>query len=104
VSLHRKPTAVQLEMILLVSNGYREDEIAARVHRSKSNVQKTLAAARSRMGATHNAHLVSLTIAAGLLVWNDDDDERILPNEKGEPTVAPLLGGSSSADFPRVTG
>lgn len=73
-----KPTQIQLEMIVLVANGYRHDEIAEKTHRSVSSVKQTLNSARKRMGATTLPHLVSLVIATGELVWSDGDAERVV--------------------------
>ena len=74
--MQRGPTKTQLEVIMHVANGMRHDEIAETTHRSASSVRKILTNARRATGARTNAHLVSMVIAAGLLTWNPDDNER----------------------------
>lgn len=69
-------TKIQLELVVLVANGYTNKDIAALTHRSLSSVDKILGVARKRAGAKTLAHLVSIVIASGLLVWTEDDRTR----------------------------
>lgn len=71
-------TQTQLELVVHVANGLKAAEIAERVHRSQSSVEKTLATAQKRAGARTLAHLVSITIASGVLEWTPDGDRALL--------------------------
>lgn len=72
----RPLSRTQLELVVLVANGYRPAEIAEIVHRSESSVEKTLRTAKRNTGARTMAHLVSLVIASGVLEWQPDVSER----------------------------
>ena len=74
-------TQTQLELVVHVANGFKMEEIADKVHRSKSSVEKTLAAAQRRAGAKTLAHLVSIVIASGLLEWQEDGDRALLEQQ-----------------------
>jgi DNA-binding CsgD family transcriptional regulator len=63
----------QLKLVVHVANGMRARDIAGTEFMSESSVMKTLNAARKNMGAITLPHLVALTIAHGLLEWNQDD-------------------------------
>jgi DNA-binding CsgD family transcriptional regulator len=69
-------TERQLEIVVLIANGYRMQEIAEHLHFSISSLESTLRRARKRAGARTNAHLVSLAIAHGQLEWNPHDEVR----------------------------
>jgi DNA-binding CsgD family transcriptional regulator len=71
-------TVRQLEHVCLLANGYTIDEIAKKLFVSRGTSEKTLMAARRRVGAITNAHLVSIVIAAGDLEWNTDTEMRSL--------------------------
>lgn len=86
-------TQTQLELVVHLANGLRMEEIAAKVHRSKSSVEKTLGTAQKRAGANTLPHLVSIAIATGDLVWTEDDERAL--QERGEATslvASPLVG------------
>lgn len=74
--MDKELTQTQLEIVVLVANGSRYDEIADQTHRSVSSVKKILGAARLRAGAITIPHLVSLVIASGVLEWSPDQRER----------------------------
>lgn len=76
--MQKELTITQLEIIVCVANGMRHDEIALTTHRSESTVRKILANARRAIGAKTNAHLVSMVIASGVLVWQPDEREHII--------------------------
>lgn len=75
----------QLECIMHLANGKTMAEIGKTIFVSEGSVKQSLASARKKCGATNNAHLVSIVIARGFLVWNDDDNTRSLENEKEPP-------------------
>lgn len=66
-------TGLQLEIVMHIANGLRDKQIAELMHRHYSHVGKTLSAARRKVGANTNAHLVSIVIAHGDLVWEDNE-------------------------------
>jgi len=72
MSLVGRLDLVQLEIIMHLANGKQIDEIALAMHRSKTDVNRRLALARKRCQATTIPHLVSITIATGDLVWEDE--------------------------------
>ena len=70
-------TQTQLELVVLLANGYRQQEIAQLTHRSVSSVAKTLTTAQKRAGAKTLPHLVSIVIASGVLEWTPDGERSI---------------------------
>lgn len=73
----RQPlTARQLEIVVLLANGHRIEEVALLLHISVSTANQTIAKARRRAEARTVAHLVSITIASGLLEWEPSRQER----------------------------
>lgn len=62
----------QLEIIMHLANGKQIDEIANDMHRSRSDINRRIAAARKRCHANTIPHLVSIAIATGDLVWEDE--------------------------------
>lgn len=66
----------QLEIVAYVANGCTTSEIAEKMHLSKSSIQATLDTARKRAQARTLPHLVSIVIASGDLVWNEEDAAR----------------------------
>lgn len=78
VSLDKRLSKVQLEMVMHLANGKQIDEIAELMHRSKSNVNYQLGKARARCHAKTLPHLVSIAIGAGALEWVPDDQTRAL--------------------------
>lgn len=76
----RELTKTQLDIVVLVANGMRHEEIAQQTHRAVSSVQKILYNARRVTGARTNAHLVSMVIASGILEWNPNSEEREVNN------------------------
>lgn len=73
--MQRELTQIQLELVVLVANGMRYDEIASVTHRSESSVRKILKSARSAAGAKTTPHLVSMVIASGILEWTPGANE-----------------------------
>jgi DNA-binding CsgD family transcriptional regulator len=63
---------VQLEIIMHLANGKQIDEICVSMHRSRSDVNRRIALARRITRATTLPHLVSLAIASGDLVWENE--------------------------------
>src|SRR4051812_7517055 len=72
MSLVGRLDLTQLEIIMHLANGRQLDEIAISMHRSKTDVNRRLALARKRCQATTIPHLVSIAIATGDLVWQDE--------------------------------
>lgn len=66
----------QVECVMHLANGLRYEQIADRMGLSMSSVKQTVKRAQSRAGAHTVAHLVSMCIADGELVWNEDERER----------------------------
>jgi hypothetical protein len=69
---------IQLEICMHLANGKQIDEICTEMHRSRSDVNRRIAAARKRCRATTLPHLVSIAIASGALVWEDERSQRTL--------------------------
>lgn len=69
-------TTRQLELVMHLANGLRYEQIADKMNLSLSSVKQTIANAKHRTGAETVAHLVSIAIASGDLVWNPDDSTR----------------------------
>lgn len=63
---------IQLEIIMHLANGRQIDEICIEMHRSRSDVNRRIALARKRCKASTIPHLVSIAIASGDLVWEDE--------------------------------
>lgn len=87
-------TPRQLEIITLIANGHRIVEIATICHLSPSSVEKTIHRARISAGARTLPHLVSITIASGLLEWSPEREERYLngnvdSDDRGDGSVPP---------------
>lgn len=96
MKLKQDLTFRQIELVVHVANGLRAGEIAERMHLSESSVRQTLDKARARAGARTQAHLVSLCIVSGIIVWSDDENEQIVQeNERGPADSRPSPGGSS---------
>jgi DNA-binding CsgD family transcriptional regulator len=55
-----------------IANGKTREEIATILHRSPANVDYHLGRARRRCCANNLPHLVSIAIASGDLVWEDE--------------------------------
>lgn len=70
-------TQTQLELVVLLANGHRHEEIARLTHRSVSSVNKTFATAQRRAGARTLPHLVSIVIASGVLEWTHDGERAL---------------------------
>jgi DNA-binding CsgD family transcriptional regulator len=66
----------QVECVMHLANGLRYEQIADKMGLSMSSVKQTVKRAQIRVGATTVAHLVSMCIADGELVWNVDERER----------------------------
>ncbi len=60
-------TPRQLEFVVATANGVSLRDIAERAHVEYPTARNAVAEARSRLGATSNAHLVVKCIAYGLL-------------------------------------
>lgn len=76
--MDKELTMTQLEIVCLVANGLRYEEIALITNRSASSVQQILIAARERSGAKTIPHLVSMAIANGLMEWQPDVREHAI--------------------------
>jgi DNA-binding CsgD family transcriptional regulator len=63
---------VQLQIIMHLANGRQIDEICIEMHRSRSDVNRRIKLARQRCNANTIPHLVSIAIASGDLVWEDE--------------------------------
>jgi DNA-binding CsgD family transcriptional regulator len=63
---------VQLEIVMHLANGKQIAEIALEMHRSRSDIDRRIRLARKRCKATTIPHLVSIAIASGDLVWEDE--------------------------------
>jgi DNA-binding NarL/FixJ family response regulator len=72
VSLVGRLDLVQLEIVMHLANGKQIHEIAEAMHRSRSDVDRRLRLARKRCHANTIPHLVSIVIATGDLVWEDE--------------------------------
>lgn len=71
-------TKRQAELVMHLANGMRIEEIAVECHLSLSSVEKTFRAARARVGARTQPHLVSIAIASGTFEWNPNDQMRFM--------------------------
>ena len=78
MTLKTRLDPVQLEVIMHIANGKSLEEIATLMHRSRSNVSYHIGRARQRAHANNLPHLVSIAIATGDLVWEDDQECRVL--------------------------
>lgn len=67
-------TPRQIEFLACVANGMTMQEIAEKLFVSPYTVQTTLDAARERAGVRNLPQLVALCVAAGFLVYDDDED------------------------------
>lgn len=72
MSLAGRLDLIQLEIIMHLANGMQIDEIAEKMHRSRSDINRRLALARTIAHANTLPHLVSLAIASGGLVWENE--------------------------------
>lgn len=63
-------TPRQLELLALYASGYELRQIASLKFLSYNSVQQALAGARSRVGAKTLAHLVAISIDAGVIKKN----------------------------------
>lgn len=72
MNLSGRLSPVELEIVMHIANGKSLEEIATALHRSPSNVSYHLGRARRRCKANNLPHLVSIAIASGDLVWEDE--------------------------------
>ena len=63
---------VQLEIVMHLANGKQIEEIATSMHRSRSDINRRIGLAPKRCRATTLPHLVSIAIASGALVWENE--------------------------------
>lgn len=80
-----KLTDKQLECVMHLANGKNMKEIGKTIYVSESQVKKTLSSARIKLNANNNAHLVAIVVAKGWLVWQDDQNQHYLEDNKKEP-------------------
>ncbi len=80
-------TDKQLELVVLVANGMRHDEIAKHCFRSLNTVKVTLKAAQISLGANTLPHLISIAIAEGLLEWREDENDRVITKPPVEQEI-----------------
>jgi DNA-binding CsgD family transcriptional regulator len=81
-----KFSARQLECMMCLANGNTILEASKILFISKSSVNQSLDSARKKARAKNNIHLVSIAIAQGFLVWEDDEEKtRSMKNEKEPP-------------------
>ena len=73
---------LQLQIAMHLANGMTFAEIATTVDRSTANVKKHANAARRKTGAKTLPQLVSVVIAQGKLVW--EDDQRVTQSHVGQ--------------------
>jgi DNA-binding NarL/FixJ family response regulator len=78
---------LQLLVTCHLANGMTFDEIAKTVDRSTANVKKHANAARRKTGARTLPQLVSVVIARDLLVWNGEQQSRIVNTNNKAPSV-----------------
>lgn len=83
-------TRRQLEIVIHIANGMKMDEVATEMNFAVSSLKATLARARRNKGARTTAHLVSICIAEGELVWHPELQMRFDGTEKGGPESPPL--------------
>jgi|1186.fasta_scaffold54059_2 hypothetical protein len=72
MSLMGRLDLVQLEIVMHLANGKQIDEIAADMHRSRTDINRRIKLARSRCQAHTIPHLVSIAVASGDLVWENE--------------------------------
>lgn len=72
MSLVGRLDITQLEIIMHLANGKQIDDIAVVMHRSRSDINRRIATARKHCQASTIPHLVSIAIATGDLVWQDE--------------------------------
>jgi PAS domain S-box-containing protein len=60
-------TEREREILLLVGDGYENDQIARRLHLSVNTVKTYMQRARAKLGANSRAHAVALAIRRGLI-------------------------------------
>ncbi len=71
----------QLRIVMHLCNGLEIKEIAEELHYSVTNIGYHIKQAKKTVGARNTAHLCSIVIASGDLVWLDDENERALQSE-----------------------
>jgi hypothetical protein len=71
-ALEARLDVIQLEIIMHLANGKQIGEIAVAMHRSRSDIDRRIKLARKRCRANTLPHLVSIAIASGALVWEDE--------------------------------
>jgi len=71
-TLEARLDLVQLEIIMHLANGKQIGDIAETMHRSRSDIDRRIKLARKRCQATTLPHLVSIAIASGALIWEND--------------------------------
>lgn len=76
----------QLEIACLLANGRTAEEAAQDLFLSISTVRASLSAARKKVNAKTNAHLVSILIASGDLYWTEDG-ERAMGTRRAAATM-----------------
>ena len=79
-TLQNRLTPAELLIIMHIANGKSIEEIAVLVNRSTRNVSYHLGRARQRCHANNLPHLVSIAIATGDLVWEDEAERRVIPS------------------------
>ena len=72
MSLVGRLDLTQLEIVMHLANGKQIDEICTEMHRSRTDINRRIALARKRVKANTIPHLVSIAIATGDLVWQDE--------------------------------
>jgi len=72
MNLDGRLDTVQLEIVMHLANGKQIDEIALEMHRSRSDINRRIGLARRRCKANTLPHLVSIAIASGVLVWENE--------------------------------
>lgn len=78
MTVRNRLTHDQLVIVMHVANGLTLEEIAEIMHYSVSNVSYHLGQARRRCHANNLPHLVSIAIATGDLVWEDNSECRVI--------------------------
>lgn len=82
-TLSDRLTETELVIVMHIANGKSLEEIALVMHRSRSNVSYHIGRARQRAHANNLPHLVSIAIATGDLVWEDERECRVLSSLNG---------------------
>lgn len=72
MSLMGRLDLVQLEIVMHLANGKQIDEIAVDMHRSRTDINRRIKLARQRCQANTIPHLVSIAVASGDLVWENE--------------------------------